>query len=368
MMNLRHIAHIHTGTGWGGGEYQVLNLLAGLSKRGIQTTLLAHPKGRLIERARERGLFVEPLNNPAWLRFCPPGHARLCRHLQKQNVELLHVHDSLSTTIGVRAANRIGAPIVLSRRIASPIRRNLFSKKKYSSKSIDAVIAVSNTVKKVVARSGYPGDRIHVVASGLDLESLDKIMPDAQFRRKFEARFLVGGIGTLSVKKNWKMLIEVAGQMMETGKDTHWLLVGDGPERNRLEELAKQLGVSRRIHFLGFQPDAARLLKNFDVLFFPSLREGTPGVVREAMVLGIPVVAVDTPGTMEALGGHGWTVNAGDIPGAVDMVLKILQEPEMCRAACENARQFAIQRFAIQRTVEDTIQVYRTIVNKTMMG
>ena len=362
MIHHRHIGHLHTGTGWGGGEYQVLNLLTGLSQRKIKATLFAHPKGRLFAQARKSGLAVEPLIIPALSRFLPFTFFNFSQRFQEQPVDLLHVHDSRATTIGVRAAKGLRVPIVLSRRIASPLRRNLISRKKYSSRNIDAVIAVSQTVKRVVAQSGYPQERIHVVASGLDIPFLDNIQPDDQFRRKFEGAFLVGGIGTLSVKKNWKMLIEVAAHIGATRKDIDWVLVGDGPERNRLEKLAERYGVSNRIHFLGFQPDAARLLRNVDVLFFPSLREGTPGVVREAMILNVPVVAVDAPGTVEALGGHGWPVKSDDITGAADIILKILHEPEMRAVACEKARQSALQRFSIHRTIQETIDVYHTVL------
>ena len=330
----------------------------------MKATLFAHRKGRLFAQARESGLAVEPLIMPALSRFLPFTFFNVGQRFQEQQVDLFHVHDSLATTIGVRAAGDFRVPVVLSRRIASPLRRNLISRKKYSSRNIDAVIAVSHTVKRVVAQSGYPPERIHVVASGLDLKLLENIQPDDQFRRDYNGSFLVGGIGTLSVKKNWKMLIEVAAHIAETREDIDWVLVGDGPERNRLEKLAKRYGVANRIHFLGFQPAAARLLKNFDVLFFPSLREGTPGVVREAMILGVPVVAVDNPGTMEALGGHGWPVKSNDITGAAGTILKILREPEMRTTACENARQSALQRFSIHRTIEDTIRVYHSVRDK----
>ena len=163
-------------------------------------------------------------------------------------------------------------------------------------------------------------------------------------------------------KKNWAYMIRVAAHLTAGGSDIQWVLIGDGPERPALERLVREKGLADRFRFMGFQPQAARFIRDFDALFFPSLMEGTPGVVREAMVLGVPVVAVNAPGTVETLGGHGWVVNDGDENQAAQAVLQVLSDSALRQRRCDRARRFALDRFSIDRTISGTLAVYQTLL------
>jgi glycosyltransferase involved in cell wall biosynthesis len=263
--------------------------------------------------------------------------------------------------LGAHAAHRLGLPLILTRRVASPIRRNVLSRRKYSRANIAAVIAISETVKRVMAESGYPPEDIHVVQTGLDLAAVRCVEPDSAFRAQYGPR-IAGGIGRLSRKKNWQMSIRVAASIAESVPDLRWVLIGDGPERRRLERLAARLGVPDRIFFLGFREEAGRLMRNFDVLFFPSLMEGASVTVREAMAMGVPVVAVNAEGTVESLDGHGWIVTPGDIEGGRRAVQEALDDPGKRTAAIDGARASAEARFSIDKTVEGTLAVYESVL------
>jgi glycosyltransferase involved in cell wall biosynthesis len=292
----------------------------------------------------------------------PFSLSSLCRLITELGVDLLHVHDSLATTISIGVSRKAKIPVVLSRRIASPVRRNIFSRRKYSSGKLSAVIAISQTVKDVFAKSGYPDDRIVVVPSGIDIQSLEKVERDEQFRRDFGGTYLVGGMGRLSVKKNWQFMARVAAHIAKTGPDVQWCLAGNGPEEKRLQSLVRELGISSRFHFLGFRADATRILKSVDVLFFPSLMEGASVAVRTAMVLGTPVVAVNAPGTMESLSGNGWIVTPNDVEVAARSVVEALTDTKKREDVVRAARESAVSRFAFDRTVEGTIAVYEKIL------
>ncbi len=352
------ILHLHTNRGWGGGEYQVLHLLEGLVDEGVAASLRAREGGLLLARATERGLPALPLVGPWRL---PLGEIPLARILARSGVSLLHCHDSRALSLGHRLKRRLRVPLVLSRRVASPLRSNLVSRRKYSAERIDAVIAVCETVKDVLCDGGFPADRVFVAQSGLDLTALgtnDRTSPV----RRLEGRPLVAGIGKLAPKKNWPLLIRTAAALQRSGLVVDWVLIGDGPERRTLESAAREAGVEARVRFLGHQPDAERILRECDLLFFPSIREGAAVTVRQAMALGIPVVAVNAPGTAETLDGHGWLVGHDDADGAATAVREVLGNAERREAVTGAARDSARSRFAIERTVEETIRVYRAVL------
>jgi L-malate glycosyltransferase len=351
------VAHINTNDDWGGGEHQVLQLLEGLVKRGIPASLYAHRRGMLIARARERGLPVSKLP----LVF--PVH-RLARLFRQQDIELVHVHDSRAVSLGTAVAARLGIPAVYSRRVASPLRRNRRSRRKYSPDRLAAVLAISDTVKEVFVRDGYPPERVFVVPSGLNVEALDAAARDEGFRAACGGRFIAGGMGKLSVKKNWQMLLRTAAYLAKSHPEIHWVIMGEGPEHRSLEALARELGMQDTVRFAGFVADAARFLKSLDVLFSASLAEGAGTAVREAMAAGVPVVAVNAPGVVESLDGHGWVVGPDDIEGAAKSVEEALFNEQARTAVCARARASAIARFSFDLTVEATLRAYQRVLDR----
>ena len=325
----------------------MLNLVHGLKSRGVQAELFTAGNGKLFRLAEAEGLVPKPA----------------CREtIEGMAPGLIHAHDSGALTIALRSARKHKTPVVLSRRIASPLRRNPFSRAKYSAGRIAAVVAISQTVKRVFAESGYPVDRIHVVPSGLDLEALDAVTADPDLRQRYRCRYLAVGIGSLTKKKNWQMLIRTAARLADEGMDIDWLLAGEGPEQGRLEKLARRCGIQDRVHLLGFREDVQQILKSCDLLFFPSLIEGASVTVREAMALGTPVVAVNAEGTAESLEGHGRLVDPDNVDGAARTVRDLLENPAARASLADAARESARNRFSFVRTITGTMAVYESVL------
>jgi glycosyltransferase involved in cell wall biosynthesis len=360
-MNLA-IVHIHTNRSWGGGEYQIFHLMRGLVSLKQSTFLLAPEDGALFKRAGGAGLPVVPLRRRAVDRFWPGETATMRRVLNARPPLLLHAHDSGALNLAAASARARSVPLVLSRRVASPLRRNPWSRSKYSDRSISAVIAVSRAVKTVLAAGRFPAERIHVVPSGSDLASLNDVLPASDLA-SFKARhLLISGVGRLSYKKDWAMLVRVAAELKRRGRALRWILAGDGPERGRLEALARRLGVTPEIRFPGFREDAEAVILASDLFFFPSRKEGAPGAVRTAMLLGVPVVAADAHGTRETLGDHGRIFPIGDVLSAADCVLDLVENESLRESLAARAREDARRRFDVRATVRETLGVYRRIL------
>ncbi len=364
----RPILHLHTGRGWGGGESQVLELVRSLVDRGIPTRLLAREDGVLGERARSQGIAVVPLRIRPWERWLPAwvGVERAALHGEHSPL-LLHAHDSLALDLALRTPG--STPVVLSRRVASPLRRNPWSRAKYRDQRVAAIIAVSAAVAHVLRESGIDASRLRVVPSGTNLVTIEGVIPAPDVRALAEGRPLVGGLGKLSRKKDFVLLVEAAHQLKRRGVAVHWVIAGDGPERKRLQERARRVGVKDEISFLGFRPDAEAVIAAFDILFFPSSAEGAPGVVRHAMLLGVPVVARAAAGTLETLGSSGLVWHGSEARKAADLLERLLADPQLAKQLAAQAREEGRRRFDIASTCAATIEVYREILGgNTVMG
>ena len=153
-----HVAHLNTGKEWGGGENQVFNLVRHMVEAGSRNTIFAPQGGELFSRAAAAGLPTKSMPAGAWLSRFSPGHMRLAQACRESGVDIIHAHDSHALDAGIAVSRQLRIPLVYTRRVASPLRRNPFSRRKYSSRNISAVIAISETVKNVFLKSGYPAE------------------------------------------------------------------------------------------------------------------------------------------------------------------------------------------------------------------
>lgn len=195
-----------------------------------------------------------------------------------------------------------------------------------------------------------------VVRNGLDLNSF----------RTSEDTFLtstyVASVGSLLPVKRWDRLLRTVQKIMSVGiKDARFRLAGDGPLRPALEQLARELGVSQAVKFLGANHDIPAFLRGAKFLVHTSESEGCPNVVMEAMAAGRAIVATDVgdiPYLVED-GKTGFVVRREDDGALVDRIVTLLTNPELCRQMGRNARARAEQEFELSSFVARTLDAYR---------
>lgn len=180
-----------------------------------------------------------------------------------------------------------------------------------------AVVACTEYLRRhLVDKRGYPGGKVRLIRHGVDLSVIDAIArPEDGARPR-----VIGALGRLVPKKGFPVLLEAAKPLLgELDAELH--IVGDGPQRARLEQQAADLGIAERVRFLGARPwhAALELLAGFSVLAIPSVKteggdmDGLPNVALEAGALGVPIVASHLGGIPELVsdGKTGWLVSPG---------------------------------------------------------
>jgi glycosyltransferase involved in cell wall biosynthesis len=172
----------------------------------------------------------------------------------------------------------------------------------------DIAIAVSkSTAEFVINARQMPAERVKVVYLGVPLEEFSRtrtIEEVAAARHELGAapdEFIVGTVTRLHDSKGNSYLVEAARDVLQQRPKTRFYLFGEGPLRPELEAQARALGLGDRFVFGGFTRDVARTVSAFDVSVFPSLWEGTPLTVFEALAMGKPIVATDADGLLDVL-------------------------------------------------------------------
>lgn len=167
--------------------------------------------------------------------------------------------------------------------------------------------------------------------------------------------------GNLDPGKNQKTLIHAVKLLDDP--QFHLVLAGNGPLRGELEELARELGVDDRIHFLGFRRDVYRLCSSADLFLFASRREGLSVSVMEAMACGLPIVASAIRGNTDLIdsGKGGFLLDPNDAKGFADAIRKILDEPEV-RERMKRHNLEKIRSYSIEAVTEQMARLYESMM------
>jgi len=222
-------------------------------------------------------------------------------------------------------------------------------------------------VERNLTVSDHVGERIGFPRQQTIYHGLEAITADDFVARSERGQALcIGFVGRLVAEKGLGVLLEAARRLKEQGYAFGVKLIGDGPERGRLEERKRELGLEGQVEFTGFLGGEAleRALAEVDVMVMPTLMEETAGlVVMDQMRRGKAVVVSDIGGMSEVVGGAGLKFPAGDAEGLAGCLRSVLEEPGLAEALGRQARQRCAEMFRRERMIEEHREVYEELRN-----
>jgi glycosyltransferase involved in cell wall biosynthesis len=228
---------------------------------------------------------------------------------------------------------------------------------------IDVMLTNSESAKVwLVSNSLCPEDKIAVIKNGISLEAVRGSQSPDSLKAELgvDEGPVVGTVAKLRPVKGVRYFIEAAAMIHARHPSVKFLVVGDGSERERLRSLASRLGLNGHIILAGARDDARDLLGLLDVFVLPSLSEGMPWAVLEAMAVGLPVVATRVGGVPELVddGRTGYLVEPRDAESISDSVCKLIDDPDAMRQLGSAGRKRAKTEFALDKMRRDTEELY----------
>lgn len=242
-------------------------------------------------------------------KFDPATYTALLKEVDRRQAHVLHMHGYGATTFGRLVAARRGIPTVLHEH-ANLTDTPWFQKiaDKALARYTDIAIAVSkSTADFVINARLVPAERTRVVYLGVPLDEFSRPRSESEIRKAREAMgipegtFAVGCVTRLMPSKGNEYLVAAVPAIVQQIPSARVYIVGEGELQGALEAQARTLGVGDRLTFSGFRRDVAQTQSAFDVSVFPSLWEGTPLTVLEALAMGKPIVATDADGLLDVL-------------------------------------------------------------------
>jgi glycosyltransferase involved in cell wall biosynthesis len=350
-----NILHVDPERGWGGGEVQVLALVCELTARGHSSLLAVDPRGLLGAAAARGSIPLVPLTVANHLDV----RAGLRLRSLARGYDVVHFHTARAHALAP-FCRRAGLRRVVTRRMdyrpaGGPYARFLYNH------AVDRVIAISDSVRRVLLDAGVRADHIRVVPSGIDPgASVAPAAAGAAVRAEWgvpEHAPLAVLVGSLERRKGARVLLAAAAAVPGL-----WVVFcGDGSEAPALRGAAAPLG--DRVRFAGFRHDVPACLAAADVVVLPSLHEGLGIAALEAMAATRPVVASRTGGLAEAVadGETGLLVPPGDPDALAAALARLAADPALRRRLGEAGRVRLLARFTSARMAEGTLACYEEL-------
>ena len=285
---------------------------------------------------------------------------RLRRHIQTGRFDVVHTHGYKADVLGYLAARSAGVPLLATAhswtegggmlRLYARLDRWLLLR-------FPLVAAVSESV---AAQLGGARANVRSVPNGVDVE---RFRSPGKFPASSGVEAVVGMSGRLVPDKGFQFLLRAAQAILLVKPKTTFVIYGDGPYQAELETLAAALGIAARVQFAGHQADMAAVLKSLDVFVLPSLREGMPMALLEAMAAGVAVVATPVGGVRRAVihGKTGLLVAPRSEKELADAVLRLLSEPEFAKRLAAAGQQHVAGQFSSARMAAQYVALYREL-------
>jgi glycosyltransferase involved in cell wall biosynthesis len=359
------IAHLIETDGPGGAERVVAGLAADLQRAGGENVVITLGReGWLGREMGEAGVPVEvlPLDRPLSPRFA----RQLGGVLRRYGITIVHSHEFTMAVYGAWAAARVGAVHLFtmhgSRYYAGRLRRRVALRG--AAALSGAVVAVSRGLARHLRRDLWiPASHLHTVPNGASLTPVARSSLRDELHLDAGARLIVT-VGNLYHVKGHTHLLDALAVLTHAFPTLHVAIAGRGERESDLRARVTAQGVAGRVHFLGLRPDVANVLAAADVFVLPSLSEGLPLALLEAMLAGKPIVATavgEIPIVLDS-GSAGMLVRPGDPVALADAIGPLLADPTLRERFAAAARTRALAEYSFARMRERYVALYAALV------
>lgn len=292
--------------------------------------------------------------------------------IHREKADVLHLHGWVAANYGRLAGRLAGVPTIMhehgvdpyfpvSQRIADRVLSPL----------THTAVGVSKSVRDflITRRFVSPG-KVRIIYNGAPLDEFKPVDDERkeEIRREFgirESISVIGTIGRLDTQKGITYFLKAARKVKDAVGDVRFIVVGDGPKKAELEQEAHDLGLSEHIIFTGHRTDVPAIQSILDLQVFPSLWEGTPLTIFEAMAMGKAIVSTDVDGLGEVLanGESALIVKPADPDRLAAAIVKLLSDGELATKLGAGARESS-RDYDIRRTVQNLEALYEELCRR----
>jgi glycosyltransferase involved in cell wall biosynthesis len=359
------VAHIRDSGGIFGAERVILTIGKNIDKKyKVILICLRSPDGKsdiLMKKAEEIGVQVISVDVSGKMDI-----------LKKHQVKILHSHDFKANLYGLMASKNLGIKRILT---AGGTTRDSIIKKFYvymdetfTYRFYDYIVAVSPEIYEKLLNKNIKSAKVVIVENGIDKSLYE---PDAN-RTNINNPFPIDNtnkvfavIGRLFPDKAHRHFIEAFSDIKKSYPTSVALIIGEGPSEEEIRKKIIDLKLEESVFLCGVRKDMMYVYRSIDYLVLPSLTEGLPYVLLEAMLFKVPVLATDVGGIPNIVinGVTGYLVPPGNIQSLKNGMEKMLNNPEKTREMSEEGYKLVNEKYSARRMAQDYGRIYDTMIN-----
>jgi glycosyltransferase involved in cell wall biosynthesis len=362
----------------GGTERQALNLTSMLKNEGSLDVYAATLDGDGVLKSEAAELGLDEIPEFRLTSFYNANFVRQVRrcaeYLSENKIDLVHTHDFYTNVFGMAAASLAGVPVrIASKRETTGVRsRGQEFVEKIAFSRADVVVANSEAVRHHLIGSGIDPCKVRIVHNGIDIGRFDERPGDRpEICRSLglplngNAHFVTLVANLRHEVKNVPMLLRAAKRIVDNRGDTHFVVAGEGELEAGLREMADNLGIFDRVHFIGRCMDVPGLLNASYACVMTSDAEGFSNSILEYMAAAKPVVATGVGGAGEVIqnGSTGYIVAVNDDEAMAERLIDLFDNEAKAAAFGKSGRDIVRDRFSAQSQLENTLDLYHSILH-----
>jgi glycosyltransferase involved in cell wall biosynthesis len=384
------VAHIIARMIMGGAEENTLFTVEGLDKDRYEIDLIVGNEFRedILNNIKEKNfkiIQVKGLRAPFNILYDIIILFKLIKLLKRGHYDIVHTHSTKTGILGRIAARVNKVPIIIHGLHGSAfgafnsriLNWALIFFERLTGKFTYAYVSVSNLLSKKYIEEGLGiKAKYFTVYSGMDLDKFynarKRITREIkQSELGIDSKnFVIGNVGRLEAVKGHKYLIDAFKKINEERQliPLKLLIIGDGDEKENLENYVKELNLEDKVIFTGYREDVEELMALMDIFVLTSLREGLPRVLVQAAAVGVPSVAFDVDGVPEIIrdNHNGFLVRARDIGQLVNRIEKYIDKKELVLLHGQNGRELIKGKWSIEDMVEKIDEIYQDLVREKL--
>lgn len=356
------ILHTEWSSGWGGQEQRIVQECRKMIELGHTVILACQPGSGILAKAREQGVPVEEVTIRAGWDL--KAIMKLCRVIRKHRIGIVNTHSGKDTWVGGVAAKLCGARFFRTRHLSIPLSSSPFN---FIHHLADGTITTGVAIRDaMIATNGIPPDRIVSIATGVNTERFnpdavtksDALMLELGLRRDDP---VITMVAVLRSMKRHDILLNAAKRVLSEIPNVQFLVVGDGPMRENLQNLTRELDIENNVIFCGHRADVPHILALSDIVVLTSDRfEGVPQSLSQAMAMARPVVASPIGSIPELIedGATGLFAETGRPESFADRMLRLLGDEQLRTRLGAAARRHILEHYTEDIMARTTTEFY----------
>lgn len=370
------VLHLISGGDSGGAKTHIISLLKGLSKN-INVKLICFIEDSFYKDALKEGINIEVFRQDN--RFDLSVVDELVDEIEKENYDIIHCHGARANFIATFLKRKIKKPFVttIHSDYKLDFKDNFYKRVVYTNlnrislKRFDYYIAVSDTFRQMLIERGFRRDKIFVTYNGIDCDKNEYYVSKKEFLARYNIDYdendvFIGILARLDKVKDHLTFMKAVKEVSNNYK-IKALIAGEGPEKEELQDIAKEYGIEKNVYFLGYVKDPFSFLNAIDINCLTSLSESFPYTILEGAKLNKTVITTDVGGINKLVknGENGFLIKIGDYKELANKIMYLIDNKDERIKMGQNLHDDACTRYSYDAMAMNHIEIYKYILNSS---